>query len=122
MYDVNVFDDAGFAEFLMNSRIVKPGNEKYFVHWVCDPFTIKEIFGKVIPGTRSCRSFSNHCKKTEERLSGRYVRLIRRFVSTSRTFAVKVIFHLDNVRWYPLEPPENFKLRPPCGPSGNRCD
>ncbi len=44
MYDVNEFDDAGFAEFLMKSRIVKPGNEKYFVHWVRSFYNKRDLW------------------------------------------------------------------------------
>lgn len=34
MNNINNFNDADFAQFLMDRRIVKPGTEKFFVHWV----------------------------------------------------------------------------------------
>lgn len=34
MNDYSVFDDVGFAEFLLSSAIVKTGAEKYYVYWV----------------------------------------------------------------------------------------
>ncbi len=34
MNSFSVFDDVTFARYLLDNRIVKPGSEKFFVHWV----------------------------------------------------------------------------------------
>ncbi len=34
MYKNNVFDDVGFAQFLLDNKIVKAGTEKFHVHWI----------------------------------------------------------------------------------------
>lgn len=70
MNDDNGFDDAGFAQFLMKERIVKPGTEKYFVHWVRS-FHQNQNRRHDHPWYDQLPLFLESLKKAAERRSGR---------------------------------------------------